>query len=292
MLGRVLIADGCNDGFVVLDLGGVAAWFGLRPIEILQEGSDRLVAQTEDDQGLRYTLKVAEGVDAFADDVAANGTLAAVGVPVPEVVAYQDGPPAVVVLGWVEGEPLSSSSSARAQREVGRLLRLIHALPAGPSFSGQPTIGGWIEAWTAEIAAWWSSVGGTGSQVRRLRDWFADLAPVLDSREGSLTLSDGRADHFLIRGDRVAGLIDLHDVGSGDGAMDLAVVGLADDRLIAAVRQGYDSDSDETTELNLLIPFYHLLRRLAGAEWHLRAGSRTERDRLLRLAGDSVQMST
>ena len=153
-----------------------------------------------------------------------------------------------------------------------------------PAVSGQPTIGAWIAAWTAEVAAWWPSVGADDAQVRRLLDWLDELEPVLAEREGRLTLFDGRAEHFLVRDGRVAGLIDLHDVGPGDPAMDLAVIGLTDDRVISEVVNGYHAEHEQDSNLRSVIPFYLLLRRLAGAEWHLRNGSTSPGSRLLRLA--------
>ena len=114
------------------------------------------------------------------------------------------------------------------------------------------------------------------------------LEPVLAEREGRLTLFDGRAEHFLVRDGRVAGLIDLHDVGPGDPAMDLAVIGLTDDRLIPEVLNGYLAEHEQDSNLRSVIPFYLLLRRLAGAEWQLRNGSTSAGRRLLRLAQRQV----
>jgi Ser/Thr protein kinase RdoA (MazF antagonist) len=102
----------------------------------------------------------------------------------------------------------------------------------------------------------------------------------------------------LVSGGRVVGLIDLHDVGPGDPAMDLAVLGLTDPDLIAGVLSGYGADEPadeltglpelpglpEATGLPGLIGFYLLLRRLAGAEWQLREGSEPEGRLLLDLA--------
>jgi hypothetical protein len=66
--------------------------------------------------------------------------------------------------------------------------------------------------------------------------------------------------------------------------MDLAVIGLTDDRLIPEVLDGYLAEHDEDHALRRLIPFYLLLRRLAGAEWQLRNGSSAVGTRLLQLA--------
>lgn len=159
----------------------------------------------------------------------------------------------------------------------------MHTLPGAPPFSGHPTVGAWIAAWTAEVAAWWASVGAGDAEVRRLLDWLDDLEPVLAPREGRLTLFDGRAEHVLVRDSRVAGVIDLHDAGPGDPAMDLAVIGLSDDRLIPEVVNGYLAEHEQDSDLRRVIPFYLLLRRLAGAEWQLRNGSTSEGTLLLRL---------
>ena len=243
--------------------------------------------QVRDDEGSLFVLKTAEAPGALARDVDANRTLRTAGVPVPEIIDHREGPPSVLILRWIEGDPISSTHPVRTQRDVGRILRAVHDLPGGPPFSGEPTIPAWIRAWTEEMAVWWPSAGGTDGQVGRLREWLDDLEPVLAAREGRLTLFDGRAEHFLVRDGRVAGLIDLHDAGPGDPAMDLAVIGLTDDRLIPEVVNGYLAEHEEDSDLRRVIPFYLLLRRLAGAEWQLRNGSTSEGTRLLRLAAES-----
>lgn len=266
------------------DVEELAAQLGLRPTRLLQAGPGRATVQVRDDEGSLFVLKTATEPGALAGDVDANQTLSAVDVPVPEIVEHRVGPPAVLLLRWIVGDPISSASPVRTQREVGRLLRAVHTLPGAPPFSGQPTIAAWISAWTADVAAWWPSVGAGGAQVRRLLDRLDELEPVLAARGGRLTLFDGRAEHFLVRDGRVVGLIDLHDVGPGDPAMDLAVIGLTDDRLIPEVLSGYGADHEENRSLRSLIPFYLLLRRLAGAEWQLRNGSSSVGTRLLQLA--------
>ena len=194
----------------------------------------------------------------------------------------------MLILRWIDGEPISSASPVQTQRQVGRLLRAVHDLPGGPPFCGQPTIHSWIAAWTEELMAWWPSAGGSDSQLRQLRNWLDELEPILVRREGCLILFDGRAEHFLVRDDQVVGMIDLHDLGSGDPAMDLAVVGLTDVRLISTVLNGYLAEHERDRDLRALIPFYLLLRRLAGAEWHERNGSVSQGADLLQLATASL----
>ena len=267
---------------VTADLVDLAAGVGLQPMRMLQAGPGRATLQARDRSGERFVLKTASAPGALAGDVEANAILAAEGLPVPQIVAYVDGSPSVLVLRWIDGDPISSRSPLGAQREVGRMLRTVHRLPGGPPYSGQPTVHGWITAWTEELIAWWPSAGGTQDQVGTLRRRLDDLAPVLADRSGSLTLFDGRAEHVLVRDGRVVGLIDLHDVGPGDPAMDLAVLGLTDPDLIRGVLTGYTDEPEG--ELAELVGFYLLLRRLAGAEWQLRQGFRIQGRALLDLA--------
>lgn len=272
---------------MVVDLAELAGQVGLRPTRVLQARPDRVVACAQDEHDNVFALKTDKAPGAFIGDVEANRTLSTAGLPVPEIVAHQIGPPSLLVLRWIDGDPLSSAQPVQAQREAGRLLRLLHALPPGTSFSGRPTVSAWIADWTEELAGWWPSVGGSPSQVAYFRNWHDELGPILAHRPGCLTLFDGRAEHFLVQGCRVAGIIDLHDVGSGDPAMDIAVLGIGDELLIPPVLQGYGG-TEQDNELGLLVPFYVLLRRLAGAEWNLRTGSETVGRHLLRLAVASM----
>jgi aminoglycoside phosphotransferase (APT) family kinase protein len=265
-------------------LTGLAARVGLEPTRILQVGPGRATLQAQDRAGRLFVLKTADAPGALTGDVEANRLLAAEGLPVPEIVASVDGAPSLLVLRWIDGDPMTAGSAVGAQREAGRILRTVHALPGGPPFSGRPTIAAWIAAWTEEVAAWWPSVGGTDAQVRGFRGWLDDLTPVLERRGGSLTLFDGRAEHFLVRDGHVVGLIDLHDVGPGDPAMDLAVVGMTESALIPEVLKGYRVEGDHGGDLDELISFYLQLRRLAGAEWLVRNGAPSTARRLLRLA--------
>ena len=66
----------------------------------------------------------------------------------------------------------------------------MHTLPGAPPFSGQPTIGAWIAAWTAEVAAWWPSVGAGEAQVRRLLDWFDEMEVPDDATGRRAALAD------------------------------------------------------------------------------------------------------
>lgn len=109
-------------------------------------------------------------------------------------------------------------------------------------------------------------------------------APLLLHQAGCLTLFDGRPEHWLVRGQTIAAVIDLHDLQSGDAAMDLAVLALTDEALLPGVLIGYAPTDTQKAAFAALIPFYLQLRRLSGAEWTLRQGNSESAPALLRLA--------
>lgn len=103
-------------------------------------------------------------------------------------------------------------------------------------------------------------------------------------------LFDGRPEHFIVAGDDVVGMIDLHDVCSGDAAMDLAVLAVADPPLLAGVLVGYEPTTEEQAVFDRLIPFYLFLRRLAAAQWHLEYADPAETPRLLAMIEGGAEM--
>lgn len=133
---------------LVSDLGWVVT-----DDEILVRRPNRVVACVSTDAG-PLAVKADLAAGSFAPEVVAIRRLAALGLPVPVILGHTLGPPAVLVLEWIEEDCLSSSSPRTAQHDVGVALRRLHAVPAAPPFSGQDSIGEWIAEWTDSIASW------------------------------------------------------------------------------------------------------------------------------------------
>lgn len=242
------------------------------PVTIHVDRPSRLVARVG-----ALAVKADERPDAFVRERAAIARLGAAGLPVSEVHAHRDDTPSHLVLQWIEGEPLSAASPLPAQREAGRLLRRVHAQPE----RRPDTIGEWMTGWTTWILTQLADVADFPAQrTDEIRAWCRRLQPLMTGY-GTLTLLDGRPDHFVVRDGRIAGLIDLEDVSAGDPAMDLAVLAVADEDLLPAVLDGYEPTRAEATAFDELIPFYVLLRRLAAAEWERWHGSPARTRRLL-----------
>lgn len=202
----------------------------LLDVEILVSRPGRTVARLATDAG-PAVLKIDSDPAAFVPERAAIDRLAKIGLPTPQVVGFHDGYPAHLCMRWIDGEPLTSSSSETAKREVGNVLRRVHAIPAGPPYAGADTFDVWMAGWLNHVLP-----------------------------------------HFILDGDRVAGLIDLHDVCPGDGLMDLAVIAVGDERLMPDVLAGYGMTESERDTARTLLPFYVFLRRLSAADWNVRFG--------------------
>ena len=182
-------------------------------------------------------LETASGSLVFKADVTPNdttwdainiGLLKSAELPVPTVLAQGESPVSYVILDWIEGDPLSSSSPLAAQLEAGRLLHRVHYLPNRPAYQKEYGWDAWMEGWLNVALPWWGAQRGVEPQaVDAAWRGFETLRPLLAMRGQNFMLQDGRPDHFLVRGERIVGLIDVHDAQAGDGGMDLGVIGLS-----------------------------------------------------------------
>ena len=139
--------------------------------------------------------------------------------------------------------------------------------------------------WLKICLEWWCTQDGVSAQmIDNAQRGFDTLRPLFRNRGDHFMLQDGRPEHFIVRGDKIVGLIDLHDAQPGDGVMDLGVIGVFDEDLLANILKGYAMDTAEQEAVDQLTPFYIFLRRLAAAEWHGRSGSPDIATQALQLA--------
>jgi Ser/Thr protein kinase RdoA (MazF antagonist) len=266
-----------------LALAAVAGFPAARA-HVLVRRPGRLVARLDDAAVLKADIAGA----AFEPEVAAIDRLAAAALPVPRVLAHVPGEPAILILSWTDGGAVSSADALPVQQDVGRLLRRVHRLGAGPPFSGRPSVAAWIADWLDEVATWWLRHGGARAPTARLRHWHRTLRPLLEQRTGELMLFDARPEHFRVDRTGTVRLIDLHDLGPGDAAMDLAAIHLDDPRLTPGVVDGYQPSAAEREAFAALVPFFTVIRALAAAEWSMRHGAADGVPALLVRAADEV----
>jgi aminoglycoside phosphotransferase (APT) family kinase protein len=216
----------------------------------------------------------------YADDVLlsrewrAARMARAAGVPTPELLAFVAGPPAVIAMRRVVGQPLSSAYP-EAAREAGRVLGWLHGIGARPPFStGETTWDGQIMAWAGRELASLGRLGVfDGDAIGALLGRFARLRAELASRPIVQLHGDLQPEHVLVdvRGERVVALLDFADAQPGDPLLDIAVLTLWDEALAGPILAGYRGIADDAATRALLAE-YRLLRHLSEIPWLLERG--------------------
>jgi Ser/Thr protein kinase RdoA (MazF antagonist) len=249
--------------------------------QLLCDRPDRLVAKVRC-RGSDFVVKAGLSGGLLAEEVRSNALLAEVGVPVARLVAFESGPPDVVVFGWIDGEPLSAAHPPAVHEHVGRALRAIHAVGGGPPYAGNDTWAKWMRGWLDTVTRVAPPIQVTPEQVDACWAAFESVQSMLRTRGGDLILFDGRPEHILVREGQLAGLIDLGEVRSGDAAMDLAVLAIYEPGIMESVLRGYSPDPPTREAFNALTPLYALLRRLSAVHWNEAHGSPAVAERMRR----------
>jgi len=260
-------------------------------------GQRVLQTQTYADHSSRLVCRVATSTGSFAvkaDGQAATFTLEAqaalhlkaLGFPVEEPVALEEGPPALLVLPWIGGEGLTSSSPKVHAIRAGQVLARLHLHTGHRPPPEHQSWGQWMGGWTQHALHYWVQTGrapqDAADQVSR---WFDRLRPLFEGRGEQLILFDGRPEHFIWTPSGDVHLIDVAELRSGDGVMDLALMALHVPTQWPQVLQGYGVLGEVG---QVLLPFYVFLRALAAAEWDEQRLGGQRRDAYLSIATSSL----
>lgn len=241
------------------------------PLRALYRQPDRAIYLAE---ASCIVLKVYVDAAALRREWAVAQRARAAALPVPELLAFAPGPPAVIAMRHVAGRPLTSGQSDAA-REAGALLARFHRLGARPPFAtGRATWEEHIAAWAERELARLDRLGILrDEQIAALRQSFADQRDRLAARPIALLHGDLQPAHIIVdrRGERVVALLDFADAQPGDPLLDIAVLTLRDGALIGPVLAGYGQIADDAATRALLAT-YRLLRHLAEVPWLLERG--------------------
>jgi aminoglycoside phosphotransferase (APT) family kinase protein len=222
----------------------------------------------------RIVLKVYSAGATLEREWAVARRAGAAGVRVAALVGFEAGPPAVLAMRQVVGQPLSSGLPGAA-RDAGVQLARFHRLGAEPPFAdGQLR---WEAFVLAAVERELASLrhlrvlddGECGAIRRRFDQIRGDLA----ARPVVLLHGDLQPDHVIVdpQAARVVALLDFADAQPGDPLLDIAVLTLWDRALAGPVLAGYGG-IDNGAETRRLLAHYWLLRYLGEVPWLLERG--------------------
>ncbi|HEY5475952.1 MAG TPA: aminoglycoside phosphotransferase family protein [Tepidiformaceae bacterium] len=228
--------------------------------------------------GYRAAWKVRVGQDLFAvkadirpgfqqREADAHRYAATSGVPVPEIVSVDDGPPATVVIRWVVGASLQGQDSAAAWRAAGRVLRLIHALP--PLRTHEQRWDDFVLDWFAGALPYLARHGLGDGEITAALERANGLRTTLRAEPQVWLHGDCQADHFILdpASEQVVAVLDWADAQQGAAGMDFAVLTLFDDGVLPHVLDGYEASADFRQRLAATLPFYSAVRAASAAAW-------------------------
>lgn len=200
--------------------------------------------------------------------------VASIGVPIPKILGFEAGQPAVLAMKHVRGHPLSSRNPLAA-KEAGKYLQRIHTLGAHPPFSGGQ------QQWDAFIS-WWSNE--EMKKVKKLevfdhmhiivlQKYFETLQPLLRQRPVVLLHGDLQTAHILVdpQTEQLLAFLDFADAQPGDPLLDIAVATLWEHGLADLLLEEY-SGVENNTETKQVLSLYRLLRQLSEIPWLLERG--------------------
>jgi aminoglycoside phosphotransferase (APT) family kinase protein len=215
---------------------------------------------------------------------------ASIGLPIPKILGFEAGQPAVFAMQQVIGRPLSSRNPI-AEKEAGKYLQRFHAIGAHPPFSGGQ------QQWDAFISWWMHEETKKVKrlevldplQLRKLQERFDQIQPLLAKRPIVLLHGDLQPEHILIdtQTEKILAFLDFADAQPGDPLLDIAVVTLWDHGLTDFLLEGY-SNLVLTEATQKLLSFYRLLRHLAEIPWLLERGFEVLAERNIAALKDSL----
>jgi Ser/Thr protein kinase RdoA (MazF antagonist) len=237
-------------------------------VDWLVDHHERCVGKIAWPDGRRAVLKADTDPARTARERAVLAAAHAAGLAVPAIRCWEPGPPAALVLDWVDGTWLEPGRAEPAWANVGAQLRRLHQVPvddlgfyAGAEDWGSALAGRLDDQWDTAHRLDLDDVVSRAD--RALVDLLAIARPPIGTLHGDCVPIHVRLDPD----DQVQGLLDFGDTMRGDVAWDLTVLTLRSPRRLGAVLEGYQADPALRRWLGSAVPAYRVLRHLSEAVW-------------------------
>ena len=184
------------------------------------------------------------------------------GLPVPEEVSFDVGPPAVLVTGWSPGEPIDRHPEAA--HELGRLLARYYVSEARPPGAAD----GWAKQVRVRANSELTRLGEMallgGSQKQRVEQKVEEIVAAVRDRPQVLIHGDLQPEHVLVDplGRRIVAILDWADSGFADPLFEVARLSLVNRELAEPFLTGAGLANDP-----MLIGGYRVLWSVLSATW-------------------------
>ena len=241
-------------------------------------------------ENLQVVLKVYMAGNTLRHEYEIAQIAESIGVPIPNMIGFDSGQPAVLGMKQVIGHPLSSHYKSAA-KEAGTYLQRFHTIGAHPPFAGGQKRWDDFISWcvTDEMEKVKRFEVFDHLQIIELQAYFDHLKPLLVQRPIVLLHGDLQTEHILVdsQTEKVLAFLDFADAQPGDPLWDIAVLTLWDHELTDLLLEAYSSikNNEETKKL---LSVYRLLRHLAEIRWLLDRGFKTFAERNITSIKDSL----
>lgn len=246
------------------------------PLRVLGSGFGSLAVETP--EGLVFRVaRVAEAGRKYAREAAALPAIKAyMPVAVPEPLAFLPGggdfPYGVIGYRKLPGAPIQAEALSRAAAQViagqvGSILAALQRVPLDAlSLGGDENIH--RAQWPAALSKQWQVVrpalrGALGAEeYRKAARWWEELLADASMRDNSPVVQHGDLwyGNLLVEGERVVGLLDFEEVGTGDPALDFVPQFYLGEWFLRRVQEAYQKEGGAAGG----DAFEHRLRRLWG----------------------------
>jgi Ser/Thr protein kinase RdoA (MazF antagonist) len=252
----------------------------VREISMAPDSYSSTVAIVELASGERAVLKVAHNREKFFRELRTLERLDGV-LPVPHVMRVWEGDDEIAgafLLRYIDGEPAGDAIGDGLAFEMGTMLARLHEIPMpGCGYDGE-------NGFVTSGNDWWSFQHGLFlkwsqhcmtvlplDMMRRCTAHFERIfARLPDAGPDVLVHMDYRPGNILVRGNRVAALIDFESTRGGSATVDFTKMKIYMwDRFPgteAAFRDGYRSVRP-LPDIDRILPFYLFMNAYGGVAW-------------------------